>query len=71
MKILSLLGSLFSKKEVIEAAKEKYLPTFHIDKSYHEMNRREKREYKRWLSKNNMWDGDIVFENQEKMFFKD
>ena len=30
------------------------------------MNRRERREYKRWLDKNNMWDGAIVIENLER-----
>ena len=43
-----------------------YIPQFHIDKHYDDMSRREKREYKRWLEKNNMWDGAIVIENLEK-----
>ena len=37
------------------------------EKRYHEMNRNEKRAYKRWLAKNEFWDGDIVIENQERM----
>lgn len=35
-------------------------------KPYWEMNRGERREYKRWLLKNEMWDGAIVVENQVK-----
>jgi hypothetical protein len=42
------------------------LPMFHIDKHYNDMNRRERREYKRWLDKHNMWDGAIVIENSER-----
>lgn len=38
------------------------------DKSYSEMNRSEKRAYKRWLDKRNMWDGEIVIENMERKF---
>jgi len=36
------------------------------DKRYSEMNRLEKRKYKRWLHKNDMWDAEIVCENIEK-----
>ena len=36
------------------------------DKHYDDMNRRERREYKRWLDKHNMWDGAIVIENLER-----
>ena len=42
------------------------LPMFHVDKHYNDMNRRERREYKRWLDKHNMWDGAIVIENLER-----
>ena len=45
-----------------------------MQKKYSEMNRRERREYKRWLSKNNLWDGEIVLENLERnkrLFYKD
>ena len=35
------------------------IPSFRLDKMYSEMNRRERREYRRWLSKNNMWDGQV------------
>jgi hypothetical protein len=41
-------------------------PEFHIDKHYDEMNRRERREYKRWLAKHDLWDGAVVIENLEK-----
>lgn len=41
-------------------------PMFYIDKHYNDMNRCERREYKRWLAKNNMWDGAIVIENLER-----
>jgi len=34
-------------------------------KPYWDMNRKEKREYKRWLLKNNMWDGAEISERQE------
>jgi len=37
-----------------------------FEKHYNEMTRRERREYKRWLDKHNMWDGAIVSENMEK-----
>lgn len=36
------------------------------DKHYDLMSRREKRDYKRWLEKNNMWDGAIVIENLQR-----
>ena len=39
---------------------------FYIDKRYSEMNRREKREYKRWLVKVQQWDGEVVCENIDK-----
>lgn len=45
-----------------------------FDKHYHDMTRKEKRAYKRWLDKNNMWDGAIVIENLEKkrkLFYKE
>ena len=37
-----------------------HLPVFHIDKHYSDMNRREKRQYKRWLNKHNMWDSEVT-----------
>jgi hypothetical protein len=36
-------------------------------KSVYEMNRREKREYRRFLDKNNLWDGYFVLQNQKRM----
>jgi len=39
---------------------------FYIDKPYSEMTRREKREYKRWMHKNNRWDGAVVIENLKR-----
>jgi hypothetical protein len=57
------LRNLFKKKKKKEATEYISMPTFHIDKHYDDMNRRERREYKRWLSKHNMWDGAIVIEN--------
>ena len=45
-----------------------------LDKHYHVMSRKEKRAYKRWLDKNNMWDAAIVIENLEKtknLFYKE
>ncbi len=42
-------------------------PIFHNEKHYNDMSRRERREYKRWLDKNDMWDGVIVIENLEKL----
>lgn len=41
----------------------KTIEWFHIDKHYDDMNRREKREYKRWLEKHGYWDAAIVLEN--------
>ena len=46
--------------------KQYHFPVFHINKHYNDMTRREKREYKRWLSKNHIWDGAVVIETQEK-----
>ena len=40
--------------------------THPFDKNYQDMSRKEKRAYKRWLNKNNMWDAEIVCENIEK-----
>lgn len=43
------------------------------DKHYDEMNRGEKRAYKRWLNKNNLWDGAEVIErlsNQKRLCTK-
>ena len=51
------------KKSLANLATEIGVP---VDKRYHEMNRAEKREYKRYLAKNNMWDGDIVCENMDR-----
>jgi hypothetical protein len=45
-----------------------------FDKHYHDMSRKEKRAYKKWLYKNNMWDGAIVIENLErdrKLFYEE
>ena len=35
-------------------------------KHYNDMNRREKRAYKRYLKKAKIWDGAVVCENLEK-----
>ena len=37
-----------------------------VNKCYSEMNRIERREYKRWLAKNNIWCGDVLVENWER-----
>lgn len=42
------------------------IPSFRLDKMYSEMNRRDRREYRRWLHKHNMWDGRVVLENLER-----
>jgi hypothetical protein len=55
--MIKWIRNLFYKKEKI---KPNYIEWFHIDKHYYDMTRREKREYKRWLHKNNCWDGSIV-----------
>jgi hypothetical protein len=61
--MIKWIRNLFYKKEKI---KPNYIEWFHIDKHYYDMTRREKREYKRWLHKNNCWDGSkfavLVFE---------
>ena len=41
-------------------------PVFKFGKRYREMNRKEKREYKRWLKKTEQWDAEIVIENLDK-----
>ena len=41
-------------------------PAFYIDKHYNDMNRQERREYKRWLEKHQLWDGAVVIENMER-----
>ena len=33
-----------------------------FSKHYNEMNRKERREYKRWLKKNQIWDGAVCVE---------
>jgi hypothetical protein len=60
---MNWIKKLFKKKE---PNVRRTLPMFHIDKHYNDMNRRERREYKRWLAKHNMWDGAIVSENLER-----
>jgi hypothetical protein len=41
------------------------------DKHYSDMNRNEKREYKRFLDKNNIWDGAVILERlQNKKFLQ-
>ncbi len=62
-RLLKLLG-IKKQTQVIEQYAS--VPMFHIDKHYSDMNRREKREYKRWLNKNNMWDGAEVIERLQK-----
>lgn len=57
--------NLFRKKPEIKAETVR-IPWFRLDKHYHDMTRAEKREYKRWLRKHNMWDGAIVAENMER-----
>jgi hypothetical protein len=51
-----------SKTAVVRSS----FPVFHIDKHYNDMNRRERREYKRWLEKHQLWDGAVVIENLER-----
>jgi len=75
---MNWIKRLFKKKEpkqcVISGVVRSSLLVFHIDKHYNDMNRRERREYKRWLDKNNMWDGAIVIENLErnkKLFYEE
>lgn len=67
---MNWIKNLFRKKAqkqcAISGVVRISLPMFHIDKHYNDMNRRERREYKRWLDKNNMWDGAIVIENLER-----
>ena len=58
--ILKFLWNILYPEPIAE-----YVSWFHINKRYHDINRTEKGEYKRWLQKNNFWDGDIVIENLE------
>lgn len=39
------------------------------NKHYSDMNRKEKREYKRFLAKNNLWDGAVVLERLQNRKF--
>ena len=39
---------------------------FKFLKMYSDMNRKEKREYKRWLKKNKQWDSRVWLENLDK-----
>ena len=39
---------------------------YNSNKTYGEMTRSEKRKYKRWMAKNNMWDGEEISERIEK-----
>lgn len=54
-KIINWLRNI--DKPVPVEEKRKNVPTYFIDKHYDEMNRKEKREYKKWLRKNKLWDG--------------
>ena len=67
---MNWIKNLFCKKAqkqcAISGVVRSSLPMFHIDKHYNDMNRRERREYKRWLAKNNLWDGAVVIENLER-----
>jgi len=61
------LRIILSKLTIIKLHIEVYhYEEWFSDKTYSQMNRREKREYKRWLDKRNMWDGEIVIENLER-----
>lgn len=59
------IKSLFSRKKEtkkkitskVRMSREVYTK---FPKPYSKMNRRERREYERWLDKNGMWDGEIV-----------
>lgn len=52
----------FAKKNKTELANEYSFPVYYSTKHYNEMTRIEKREYKRWLHKNNLWDGAEICE---------
>ncbi len=66
MGLLKFLKRLKTKKEFKAYDKKSYFPAFRIDKHYNDMSRRERREYKRWLVKNDIWDGAVVLENLER-----
>lgn len=63
--IVKLLKKIFSKKQEVES-EVSIFPTYDSDKPYKKMNFKERVRYKRWLSANNMWDGEIVMENLQK-----
>ena len=55
-----------TKSQPLKKTPWHYIPN-HLDKAYSQMNRRERREYKRWLHKNNLWDGEVFLENHKKV----
>jgi len=64
--IRKLFNLIFRKRSVKSDVQNICLPVFHIAKHYNDMNRKERREYKKWLAKNNMWDGAMVIDNLQK-----
>lgn len=44
----------------------KSIPAYHLNKHYDDMNRQEKREYRKWLAKNGLWDGAEVIDRKTK-----
>jgi hypothetical protein len=65
-KLMTDFAEAYHQNLVKESNVRRSLPMFHIGKHYNNMNRRERREYKRWLDKHNMWDGAIISENLER-----
>jgi hypothetical protein len=41
---------------------EMKIPQYHLDKHWNDMTRVEKRAYKRWMNKHQLWDGAEVIE---------
>lgn len=58
--ILKFLWSILYREPMEETIR---IPQFYINKRYKNMTRREKREYKRWLTEHDMWDWDVISEN--------
>lgn len=64
MKIIERIKKIFTRNR--KPKKNPYFPRYKNEKLYKDMNRKEKRHYKRWLHKNNLWDGAVVAENLTK-----
>ncbi len=62
-----ILGFLVRYWKVAKLEKDTIqIPVFHIAKHYSDMTKAEKRQYRKWLVKNNMWDGAELVERLER-----